>query len=183
MPETEPRPACTMNPEPNQMNPEDVGVAAGGELVAIYISSGHDYWGRGGEGRLQHGIRSVTTATLLAGRGIEGDRYALKRAGHKAQVTLLDEDVVEHVRRQFALPKLPAGVFRRNLIVRGLDLARLKGHRFWLQGVEFYGTQECRPCEWMDRVIAPGAQAFLRTPFFGGLRASVEVGGVLRVNG
>ncbi len=153
-----------------------------GELLEILISPGHDYWGREGAGRLQHGIQSVASATLLAGQGIEGDRYALKRPGHKAQVTFLDVAVVEAVRARFALSRLPAGVFRRNLIVRGVDLAQLKGQRFRLQGVEFYGTQECRPCEWMDRVIASGAQDFLRAPFFGGLRASVTVGGGLDVD-
>lgn len=165
-------------------SPEDGGpVAVWGDesLRRIFISAGHDYWGLQGEGRLQHGIGEVAEVECVAGKGLRGDRYYDHRADYKGQVTFFDEAVVEAIRREFKLPKLPASVFRRNLLVRGVELKRWLGRRFVLQGVEFEGSQECKPCEWMDRVIAEGAQAFLKSGFRGGLRAKVIAGGTLRV--
>jgi MOSC domain-containing protein YiiM len=151
------------------------------ELRAIFVSGGHDYWGRHGEGRMQHGIQSVAEVECVAGMGLRGDRYFGVRPNYKGQVTFFDEGVVEEIRTAFKLPKLPASIFRRNLIVRGVNLTQWNGRHFRLQGVEFQGSQECTPCEWMDRVIAPGARDFLGSNFRGGLRAKVVTSGVLRV--
>lgn len=152
-----------------------------GRLLHIFISPGHDYWGRQGEGRLQHGIQSVPEVECVAGRGLRGDRYFLKKPGHKGQVTFFESEVVEEIREQFKLPKLPASVFRRNLIVQGIELKHWLGRRFSFQGIEFEGAQECKPCDWMNRVITDGAEAFLKPRFRGGLRAKVLTDGVLRV--
>lgn len=153
-------------------------------LKAIYVSPGHDYWGRQGEGRLQHGILSVPEVECVACSGLRGDRYFNYRKDFKGQVTFFDEQVAIAVQTEFKLPKLPASVFRRNLIVAGkdLDLRGLLGRRFLFQGVEFEGSQECRPCEWMDRVVSSGCEAFLKLDFRGGLRAKVISGGILRVD-
>lgn len=151
-----------------------------GRLVKIYISPGHDYWGRQGEGRLQHGITEVQEIECVAGRGLRGDRYFDHKTDHKGQVTFFDLEVVEEIRRMFKLPKLPASVFRRNLIVQGIRLQEWAGKRFSFQGVEFEGTQECKPCHWMDRVVAEGAEAFMKGRFRGGLRGRILTHGTLR---
>lgn len=150
-------------------------------LLAIHISPGHDYWGKQGEGRLQNGISSVTEVECVAGTGLRGDRYFAYRPDFKGQVTFFSREIVEEVRRHFKLPKLPASVFRRNLIIEGVDLAQWVGKRFRFQGVEFEGSQECKPCDWMNRVIAPGGQDFLKGKFRGGLRARILTSGMLRV--
>lgn len=152
-----------------------------GRLLHIFISPGHDYWGRHGEGRMRHGISDLLEVECVAGKGLRGDRYFNVRPDAKGQVTFFDMRVVEEVRTRFKLSKLPASVFRRNLVVRGPNLADWKGKRFVFQGIEFEGSQECRPCEWMDRVIAPGAEEFLKANFRGGLRAKVRTSGTLRV--
>ncbi|RYD68701.1 MAG: molybdenum cofactor biosysynthesis protein [Verrucomicrobiaceae bacterium] len=149
-------------------------------LIHIFISPGHDYWGRNGEGRMQHGISDVAEVECVAGMGLRGDRYFNSRPDAKGQVTFFDMRIVREVRRHFKLPKLPASVFRRNLIVEGVDLDEWIGKRFLFQGIEFEGSQECRPCEWMDRVIAPGGEEFLKGRFRGGLRAKVRSSGMLR---
>lgn len=150
-------------------------------LRHIFVSPGHDYWGRQGEGRFQHGIQMLSEVEGVAGAGLRGDRYFNHRPDSKGQVTFFDAAVVREVRAYFKLPKLPASVFRRNLIVENVDLSQWKGRRFRLQGVEFEGTQECKPCFWMDRAVAPGAEEFLRANFRGGLRAKVRSSGTLRV--
>lgn len=152
-------------------------------LLAIYISPGHDYWGKQGEGRLQNGISSVAEVECVAGKGLRGDRYFAYRPDFKGQVTFFSREIVEEVRARFKLPKLPASIFRRNLIIEGADLAQWMGKHFLFQGIEFEGCQECKPCDWMNRVIAPGGEDFLKGKFRGGLRAKIITSGTLRVEG
>jgi MOSC domain-containing protein YiiM len=59
-------------------------------------------------------------------------------------------------------------------------LNELIGKRFELQDAQFEGVCECKPCHWMDRAIAPGAEAALRG--FGGLRARILTDGILRAD-
>lgn len=151
-----------------------------GTLLHIFISSGHDYWGRQGQGRLQSGITEVEEVECVAGMGLRGDRYFGYRPDFKGQVTFFDFQVVEDIRREFKLAKLPASVFRRNLIVRGADLSQWLGKRFEFQGLVFEGSQECRPCHWMDRAVSPGTEEFMKAKFRGGLRAKILSGGTLR---
>lgn len=151
-----------------------------GTLLHIYISSGHDYWGRQGEGRLQSGISEVPEIECVAGMGLRGDRYFGYRPDFKGQVTFLDAAVVDEIRQKFKLAKLPASVFRRNLIVSGADLKQWLGKRFQFQGIMFEGTQECKPCHWMDRAVSPGTEEFMKAAFRGGLRAKILTGGTLR---
>jgi hypothetical protein len=54
----------------------------------------------------------------------------------------------------------------------------LIGQEFEVQGVCFLGMEECRPCYWMDRAFAPGAQEFLKGR--GGVRAKILTDGILR---
>jgi MOSC domain-containing protein YiiM len=151
------------------------------KLTKIYISSGHDYWGRQGAGRLQSGIRDVEEVECVAGKGLVGDRYFGYRQDFKGQVTFFEQEVVEEIRAHFKLPKLPASVFRRNLIVAGVRLGEWLGKRFVFQGIVFEGSQECRPCHWMDRVVADGTERLMSEGFRGGLRARAISGGLLRV--
>ena len=151
-------------------------------LEHIYISPGHDYWGKRAEDAPEHGIRDVPDVRAVEGKGLEGDRYFQGRANRLGQVTFFEAEVFDAIREQFQLPALSPAVFRRNLIVRGIRLRGLMGRRFVFQGVTFEGSQECKPCVWMDRAVAMGAQQFMREPFRGGLRARVCSTGVLRVN-
>src|SRR4051812_26123327 len=143
------------------------------ELQHIFISSGHNYWGPQGEGRMQHSMTSSSEIECVAAMGLRGDRYFNVRPDNKGQVTFFEARVVEEVRSIFKLPKLPASVFRRNLIVAGVNLAEWNNRRFRFQGIEFEGSQECTPCEWMDRAVAPGTKDFLQENFRGGLRARI----------
>lgn len=154
----------------------------GGKLRAIYISAGHDYWGRQGEGRMQAGIQTVEKVECVAGKGLVGDRYFAMREDFKGQVTFFDLEVHQAIKERFKIPKLPASVYRRNLIVEGINLAQLKGKTFRFGGLLFEGAQECKPCHWMDRVIAEGAEDYLKPFFRGGLRAKILSSGQLLVD-
>lgn len=149
------------------------------QVIEIIISPGHDYWVKRGELPLQHGATSVPSVDCLAGLGLRGDRYTQKRKNHKGQVTFISWQTIVEIRRHFDLADLPTTAFRRNVIVSGVNLAELVGRRFRIQGVEFEGTEECRPCGWMDRVVADGARNFMQENFRGGLRAKILCDGVL----
>lgn len=150
------------------------------ELIEIIISPGHDYWVKKGTLPRQHGFFRLDTVECVAGRGLRGDRYFAKPSGHKGQVTFLQWEVIEEIKNTFELPDVSPAVFRRNLIVKGIDLSKCLGEVFSFQGVHFEGTQECKPCAWMDRVVAPGVRNFMKDGFRGGLRARVLNDGTLK---
>ena len=162
--------------EPSSVEP----IALSADLVEIVVSPGHDYWTEGGAGRLRHGYFNPPEVECVAGRGLIGDRYFDHPEGHDSQVTFISAEALDDLRARFNLPNLPAGVLRRNLVVRGADLSTLVGRRFRLQEVEFEGVEECLPCVWMNRVVGGGAEHFLRENFRGGLRARVVTDGTLR---
>ena len=153
------------------------------ELLEIWISPGNDFRGHHGGPRGDHGIESVNEVECIAGMGLKGDRYFGYKPDFKGQVTFFDYDAVDAVRKQFNRPDLSGGEFRRNLIVRGVDLSAWVGKRFRFQGVEFEGSEECKPCYWMDEAVAPGVEEFLKSRFRGGLRARILTNGRLRVSG
>ncbi|MEO8614897.1 MAG: molybdenum cofactor biosynthesis protein MoaE [Luteolibacter sp.] len=151
-------------------------------LLEIWISGGSNFRGRHEMGSLDHEIRSVPEIECVAGMGLRGDRYFGYKENFKGQVTFFDADAVQAVRDHFGKPDLSSSVFRRNLIVRGVDLGAWIGKRFSFQGIEFEGSEECKPCYWMDQVAAPGAEVFLKPNFRGGLRARILASGVLKVD-
>ncbi|MEI6175624.1 MAG: molybdenum cofactor biosynthesis protein MoaE [Verrucomicrobiota bacterium] len=151
-------------------------------LVEIWISPGNDFRGHHGESRGENGILGLSEVGCVAGMGLKGDRYFGYKPDFKGQVTFFDADAVDAVRSHFFRPDLSSGEFRRNLIVRGIDLSAWVGRRFLFQGIEFEGSEECKPCYWMDEAVKPGVEEFLKAHFRGGLRARILSDGVLKVS-
>jgi len=145
----------------------------------IFISPGHNFFGRYGQPAGEHPALDVPAAKCRAGWGLEGDRFYGWRPEYKGQVTFFAWETFLAAREKFNVPALSPGAFRRNLLTEGLDLNALIGRKFTLGGVEFEGTDESRPCHWMNQVIAPGAEDWLRGR--GGLRAKVLSDGEIRV--
>jgi molybdopterin synthase catalytic subunit len=152
------------------------------DLVDIWISPGNDFRGHHGQSRGDHGIQRLDQVECVAGMGLRGDRYFGFKTDFKGQVTFFDSSAVDEIRRKFNQPGLSSGVFRRNLVVRGVDLSAWVGKRFRFQGIEFEGSEECSPCYWMDEAVAPGAESFLKTGFRGGLRARILSTGILKTS-
>ena len=59
-------------------------------ILGIFISPGHDFKGRHGKSRLNHGNESVNSVECLAGRGLLGDRFLDYKENFKGQVTFFD---------------------------------------------------------------------------------------------
>jgi MOSC domain-containing protein YiiM len=145
----------------------------------IFVSAGHNFFGRYGQDAGTHPMRDIAAAPCRAGWGLEGDRFYGYRPDYKGQVTFFAWETYEEAKARFDVPALRADAFRRNVIVEGIDLNALIGRRFSLGGVEFEGTGEARPCHWMNKVVAPGAEDWLMGR--GGLRTRVLTSGELTI--
>jgi MOSC domain-containing protein YiiM len=154
-------------------------VNAPAAIRRIYISSGHNFFGRHRQPAGEHPATEVTDVKCRAGFGLEGDRFYGYRPDYKGQVTFFKWETLLAARENFGLPTLAPSVFRRNVVVEGIDLDQLLARRFTLGGVEFEGTGEARPCHWMNAAVAPGAEDWLMGR--GGLRAKVLTDGNLSV--
>src|SRR5215207_10620729 len=143
----------------------------------IFISPGHNFFGRHGQPAGTNPAVDVASVSCRAGRGLEGDRFFSYRPDYNGQVTFFSWEVYEDAKREFRVPHLAADAFRRNVIVEGVHLNELIGSAFTLDGVEFQGVCEARPCHWMNTVVADGAEQWLRGR--GGLRAKILSDGEL----
>lgn len=143
----------------------------------IYISPGHNFRGHHGREPDSHEILEVATAQCVAGKGIVGDRYFDYKDNDKGQITFFDWTVYCRLCHELNVHDRLPSVLRRNVIVDGVDLNKLIGKRFEIQGIRFEGTEECKPCYWMDRAFGPGAEAAMSG--LGGLRARILTSGKL----
>jgi MOSC domain-containing protein YiiM len=145
----------------------------------IFISSGHNYFGRHGRAPETFPLREVSEIECVAGHGIRGDRFYDYRDDYKGQITFFSHEVFEKLATRFGLPDKSPGELRRNLVVSGANLNDLIGEEFSIQGVQLRGTAHCKPCYWMDHALAAGAEEFLQGN--GGLRAKIVSDGVISV--
>ena len=149
-----------------------------GELVHFYVSADHNFVGHHGKPPGQHPAIEVAEIHCVTGRGIRGDRYFDYKENYKGQITFFAEEVYHALCEQFQVHNRPPSVFRRNVITRSVDLNALVGQEFNIQGVRFFGVEECRPCYWMNLAFHSGAEEALRGR--GGLRARILSDGTLR---
>jgi MOSC domain-containing protein YiiM len=157
---------------------EKIARMEGVEVRGLYIAPGHNFFGRHGKPAGENLIIEVAEIECVAGRGLRGDRFFDYKENYKGQVTFFSWETYETICRELAVRDKSPSAFRRNVITVGKDLNKLIGQEFEIQGVHFRGTEECRPCYWMNQAFAPGAADFLKGR--GGLRAEILSNGILR---
>ena len=113
----------------------DVHVSSFATIRHLFISPGHNFFGRYGQPAGEHPVREVPAAQCRTGWGLEGDRFYGYRPDYKGQVTFFAWETFLAAREKFRVPALSPGAFRRNVITEGLDLNALIGRRFTLGGV------------------------------------------------
>jgi MOSC domain-containing protein YiiM len=129
-------------------------------------------------------MRAIDRIRVVAGVGLEGDRYATGR-GHFSEtpgsgraLTLIEAEVLDSLRDSLGIVLQP-GEPRRNLTTRGIALNALVGRRFRVGNVLCEGMRLCEPCSYLEGLIAkPVLQPLLHR---GGLRADVLEDGEIRV--
>ena len=149
-------------------------------LLHLYLSPEHNYFGHHGQPAGTAPMIEVPELKLMAGQGIEGDRFFGFKKDYNGQVTFFAEELYQSLCERFQVWDRPSSVFRRNIITEEQDLNALIGQEFEIQGVRFLGMAECTPCYWMDQAFHPGAEEALKN--HGGLRAKILTDGVLRVD-
>jgi hypothetical protein len=148
------------------------------QIRHLFVSSGHNYFGHHQKPPGEHAIIEVKEIQCVAGKGIVGDRFFGYKKDYKGQITFFEEETYEDLCGQFGVWDRGPEVLRRNVITRGARLPELIGVEFELQGVRFFGNEECRPCYWMDLAFASGAENAMKGR--GGLRAEIRTDGFLR---
>lgn len=127
-------------------------------------------------------MQSVKTVKVVAGQGLEGDRYANKLGtysntpGSGRDVTLIEFETIEALERDYQI-KIDPGQTRRNIVTRGLALNHLVGEEFKIGEVVVRGARLCEPCSHLEQLTAKGVMRSL--VHRGGLRVEVLAGGVI----
>lgn len=143
-----------------------------GTLLAIYIAPSKTA-----------ALQEVPEARAVPGGGIEGDRYfrgegTFTKPGNPSnQVTLIETEALEALKRDYSIVLSPAET-RRNLLTSGVALNHLVGRDFQIGEVILRGLRLCEPCGHLEKLTQSDVEKGLRHR--GGLRAEVLTEGVLR---
>ena len=133
-----------------------------------------------GEGKLE----SVNQVKAVAGQGLEGDRYFLRKGTyskkHKPsrEATFIEAEALEGLQREYGL-ELSALESRRNITTRGVALNHLVGKTFRVGRAVFKGLELCEPCGHLEQLT--GRQVRAGLVHRGGLRAEILESGLVCV--
>lgn len=152
------------------------------EILHLLVSRAHAYFGRARDGAADVATTDAEQAEVVAGKGIVGDRFFGKAAHMDAAVTLFAIESLEAIAAELGADPFDPLLPRRNVVLRGAELAPLIGQDFTLRSaagsVDFHGGRHAHPCAWMDTVLAPGAHKAMRGR--GGLRCRPLNNGILQ---
>jgi MOSC domain-containing protein YiiM len=148
-----------------------------GRVVAIYVASG--------EGAP---MEARTEVRAMAGKGLEGDRYAIeagKYSGTRIEdaqraVTLIEREAVQGAVAEFDI-ELAEQETRRNIVTEGVRLNDLVGREFLVDGVRLRGFDLAHPCAYLEEQTRPGVRKSLVDR--GGLRAEILDDGDIHIGG
>jgi MOSC domain-containing protein YiiM len=151
------------------------------EILHLLVSPAHAYFGRAREGAADVPTTDAAQVELVAGKGIVGDRFFGKAAHMDAAVTLIAVEALEAMAAELGVAPFDPLLTRRNVVLRGAQLAPLLGGEFALESrgelVRFKAGRPAHPCAWMDQMLAPGAHAAMRGR--GGVRCQPLSDGIL----
>ena len=128
-------------------------------------------------------MRELPEADLIAGVGIDGDRYATRRGTYSArhhidrQITLIETETLEALARDHGLVVGPHE-HRRNLTTRGVPVSHLVGRYFRVGACVLYGGRLNVPCAYLQELL--GRPVFRPLIHRSGLNGRVIVGGTIR---
>ena len=146
----------------------------------IYISDDHNFYGHHGKEPGSNPMIELDSVECEGGKGIIGDRFHNYKEDYKGQITFFSLEVYKDICTNFKLTDVSPSVFRRNVIISGVDLNSLINKKFNIQGIDFLGTQEAAPCYWMNGAVAEGAENAMKGR--GGLRAKILTSGRLHTD-
>jgi len=132
-------------------------------------------------------MQELEEATLVAGRGIEGDRYLNGTGTYSPKpdvrdVTLIEMEVLEAMARgdppsPGKVVKLAPADHRRNLTTLGVPVNHLVGKRFRIGEAVLSGARLNFPCKYLERLL--GQPVYVALLNRSGINCRVEVGGTI----
>lgn len=131
-------------------------------------------------------MRSLPELNLVAGKGIEGDRYMIGREDgfysskpeEGRQITLFEIETLIALKRDAGIDLGP-DEHRRNVTTEGVPLTHLVGKQFWLGEVLLEATRLSIPCRHIEEVT--GKLIFDPLINRSGLNCKILKGGTIRV--
>ena len=90
---------------------------------------------------------------VLAGAGVEGDRYLNAMDEPGQNITLVEAEVIEAFNADFGT-RHELSCTRRNLVTRGVRLSLLVGKEFTVGSVRLRGVELCEPCMGLGEAMA-----------------------------
>ena len=105
-------------------------------------------------------MQEVSSANLVPGKGIEGDRYfngtgtfseQLKGKAH-VELTLIQKEAIDAFNEEFEQSHAYSD-FRRNIVTTGVSLNELVGEEFSVGGVSLKGIKLCEPCKHLAETV------------------------------
>jgi MOSC domain-containing protein YiiM len=130
-------------------------------------------------------MQALSEARLVAGIGIEGDRYATRLGTYSKkhhidrQATLIEVEALEALARDHKVELAP-NEHRRNLTTRGVPLNHLVGQYFRIGDCVLYGGRLNVPCLYLEKLIAK--KVFKPLLNRSGLNCRIVVGGIIRIS-
>lgn len=103
-------------------------------------------------------MTALPAARVLAGKGIEGDRYASgigRYSNHPApgrHVTLIEIEVMEDIARVWGIPFAPHAS-RRNITTKDIRLNFLVGKKLHIGSVVLDVVRLCDPCLYLQQLL------------------------------
>ena len=128
-------------------------------------------------------MQSLDTARLIAGVGIDGDRYATRTGTYSTkhhidrQVTLIEAETLEALARDHRIELAPVE-HRRNLTTCGVPLNHLVGRYFRVGDCVLFGGRLNVPCRYLEDLVRK--KVFKPLLNRSGLNCRIVVGGVIR---
>ena len=128
-------------------------------------------------------MTSLAEARLIAGEGIEGDRYLLGTGTYSMkpepgrQVTLIEAETLEAIARDHDIDLTP-DEHRRNLTVRGVALNHFVGRQLRVGEVIIEGTRLNTPCKYIEMITKKAV--YLPLLNRSGLCCIIVQGGMIR---
>lgn len=131
-------------------------------------------------------LQTLSCANLVAGQGIQGDRYFNQQGSFSAsqkhdpstELTLIEQEQIDHFNKQYKRRYAYAD-FRRNIITEGIELNALVGKTFTLGKIRLKGIMLCEPCAQLAETLDPLVLPQLLNK--GGLRAQILSSGEIKL--
>src|SRR5262245_33746885 len=117
-----------------------------GKVVGLYVSP-----------RIGEPMQPQTAVRALAGKGLEGDRYATGQGSYSRiarqvarHVSLIGREALEAANEELiwrGLAPFKPEETRRNIIIEGYDIYALLGQEFRIGDIRLRGSDPTRPCQ------------------------------------